>query len=225
MKLNIINLGKMEYSKALAIQETLQQKRIDGLIDDTLLVVEHPPVLTMGKRGKQDNILDTQEVLDKENIKTVLINRVGDVTYHGPGQMVGYPIMSLVENKIGIRIFVDNIQEVIIDFLKSEYNIIANKQSGVHTGVWVDDKKITAIGISVRRGVTLHGFAFNINTNIAHFDYINPCGLGLGMITSLQKIVGSEIDFNTVNKKVIESFCKVFGAEPKDIKINKLLKE
>jgi lipoyl(octanoyl) transferase len=214
MNLNIINLGKMEYEKALDIQEKLQRKRIDDEIDDTFLVVEHPPVITMGKRGKEESILVPQEVLDKENFKIVWVGRGGDATYHGPGQMVGYPIINLVQNKMGIRKFVENIQTTFIDMLQKEYSITASPASGVHTGVWVDEKKITAIGISVRRGVTMHGYAFNINTNIRHFDYINPCGLGFGKVTSLEKIMGKKMDFDSVCEKTIQSFCDVFHATP-----------
>ncbi|MCK5129590.1 MAG: lipoyl(octanoyl) transferase LipB, partial [Clostridiales bacterium] len=192
---------------------------------DSLLIVEHPAVLTMGKRGNEDNVLVSQEMLKNENIETVWINRGGDVTYHGPGQLVGYPIMSLVENKIGIKVFVDNIQETIIQYLRNEFDINAIKKSGVHTGVWVNDRKVTAIGISVKRGVTLHGFAFNINTNLAHFDYINPCGLGAGMVTSLQEIVGTPIDYTMICDNVIQSFCKIFGATPIYTTLEKVLEE
>ncbi len=223
MNLNIIDLKKTEYEKALEIQLKLQQKRIDGAVCDTLIIVEHPAVLTMGKRGKEANVLATPEVLETESIKTVWINRGGDVTYHGPGQMVGYPIISLLENKLGIRIFVDNIQEAIIKYLKDDYNLTAIKKSGVHTGVWVNEKKICAIGISIRRGVTLHGFAFNINTNLKHFDYINPCGLGFGMVTSLEEIVGHKIDFDEACQKVANYFCKEFKATPTSMGIDELI--
>ena len=214
MKLNIVNLYKTEYEKALKIQLDLQQKIIDDELSDTFLIVEHPPVLTMGKRASQDNILASEKQLEKETIKTVWINRGGDVTYHGPGQMVGYPIINLLKNKLGIRAFVDNIQQAIIKYLKNEHGLIAEKKSGIHTGVWINEKKICAIGISVRRGVTLHGFAFNISTNLKHFDYINPCGLGFGMVTSLEEVIGHKTDFNKACLKVTEYLCKEFSAEP-----------
>lgn len=213
MQLNIIDLKKMGYNKALEIQSSLQQKRIDGDICDTFILVEHMPVLTMGKRGKVDNVLAPQEVLENEGIETVWINRGGDVTYHGPGQLVGYPIIHLAQNDIGIRVFVEKIQQTIIDYLKNEHNITATKKSGVHTGVWVGEKKICAIGISVNRNVTMHGFAFNINTNLQHFDFINPCGLGHGMVTSLKEITGHRIDFEKAKKDVAKYFVKAFGAQ------------
>jgi len=214
MQLNIIDLKKMGYNKALEMQSSLQQKRIDGDICDTFVLVEHTPVLTMGKRGKVDNVLASQEVLENEGIETVWINRGGDVTYHGPGQLVGYPIIHLAQNDIGIRVFVEKIQQTIIDYLNAEHNIQATKKSGVHTGVWVDEKKICAIGISVNRNVTMHGFAFNINTNLQHFDYINPCGLGHGMVTSLKEITGRVIDFEQAKKDITKYFCQSFSAQP-----------
>lgn len=225
MYLNIINLEKMEYSKTLDIQKKIQQKRISGEIYDTLLIVEHEPVLTMGKRGMKENVLVSQKILDDEDIKTVWINRGGDVTYHGFGQMVGYPIINLLDSKLGIRVFVDKIQQVFIDFLKSDYDIDACKKSGVHTGVWVNDKKITAIGISVRKAVTMHGFAFNINTNLKHFDYINPCGLGVGMVTSLQQVLGEKIDYEKTCSQIIDNFCLTFEKQARYIDLSDILQE
>ena len=225
MKLNIADLKTTEYKKALEIQKVVQRLRIDNKVDDTFILVEHPPVLTMGKRGEQNNVLVPDELLKKEGIQTVWINRGGDVTYHGLGQIVGYPIIHLAQNNLGIRVFVENIQQTIINFLKDEFDIDANKKSGVHTGVWVDDKKICAIGISVSRNVTMHGFAFNINTKLEHFSYINPCGLGIGSVTSLKEILGQEVDFEWAKKKVSDSFCKVFDAQANYIDIQKILGE
>ncbi len=225
MILNIIDLKKTNYAKALEIQQSLQQKRINDEISDSFIVVEHPPVLTMGKRGKQDSILAPKEILDREGIETVWINRGGDATYHGPGQIVGYPIIHLAQNNLGIRVFVEKIQETIINFLKNEFDIDANKKSGVHTGVWVGEKKICAIGIAVSRNVTMHGFAFNVNTDLKHFEYINPCGLGAGKVTSLKKILGHHVDFDQAKKQVATSFCQVFNAQPEHINIKNLIGE
>ncbi len=225
MKLNISDIKTTEYEKALEIQKKVQQLRIENSIDDTFILVEHPPVLTMGKRGEQNNVLVPEHILKAENIQTVWINRGGDVTYHGPGQIVGYPIVHLAQNNLGIRVFVEKIQQTIIDFLKSEYDITAEKKSGVHTGVWVDGKKICAIGISVSRNVTMHGFAFNINTRLEHFSYINPCGLGIGSVTSLKEILGREVDFEWAKKKVAESFISVFNAQANNIDIQEILGE
>ena len=223
MKINIIDLKVMEYQKALEIQEALQKKRILDEASDTFILVEHPPVLTMGRRGKENNVLASQDILDSEGIKTVWVNRGGDVTYHGPGQIVGYPIFHLAQNNVGIRLFVEKIQQTVIDFLRSNYGIESGKQSGVHTGVWVGDKKICAIGISVSRNVTMHGFALNINTNLKHFDYINPCGLGVGKVTSLAEILGKPIDFEKAKKSIAEHFCDAFGAQPEYLDLEEYL--
>jgi lipoyl(octanoyl) transferase len=214
MNLNIIDLKNQAYKRTLGIQQALQQKRIEDKVADSFILVEHPPVLTMGRRGKDENVLAPEELLKKEGIETVWVNRGGDVTYHGPGQLVGYPIIHLAQNSIGIRIFVEKLQQTIIDFLQNEYGISADKKSGVHTGVWVDGKKICAIGVAVSRNVTMHGFAFNINTNLTHFEYINPCGLGVGLVTSLRELTGKEIDFEWAKEKIIKYFCEAFGAKP-----------
>jgi lipoyl(octanoyl) transferase len=225
MDLNIIDLKNKEYLKALAIQESLQKMRMQDEVSDCLVLVEHPAVLTMGKRGQSDNVLASEALLEREGIDTVWVNRGGDVTYHGPGQIVGYPIFHLAQNSIGIRVFVEKIQQTIIDYLMSEHGIHAQRQTGVHTGVWVGDKKICAIGISVSRNVTMHGFAFNVNTNLDHFSYINPCGLGVGKVTSLKEILGKEIDFEQAKAAVAKSFCNVFGATPVEADADALLGE
>jgi lipoyl(octanoyl) transferase len=225
MNLNIIDLKREKYNRALKIQETLQLLRIEDRVEDTFILVEHPPVLTMGRRGKEGNVLASQETLDGERIETVWINRGGDVTYHGPGQIVGYPIIHLAKNDIGIRVFVEKIQQTIIDYLKNEHGISAEKKSGVHTGVWVDEKKICAIGVSVSRNVTMHGFAFNVNTNLDHFGYINPCGLGVGSVTSLKEITGRKIDFEAAKEKIIKYFCASFDAQPFYKKAEELIGE
>lgn len=225
MNLNIIDLKKEAYDRALKIQQALQQLRIEGQAPDTLILVEHPPVITMGRRGKDENVLAPEETLKSEGIETVWVGRGGDVTYHGPGQIVGYPIIHLAKNDIGIRVFVEKIQQTVIDFLEGEYGISAYKKSGVHTGVWVNEKKICAIGISVSRNVTMHGFAFNINTDLRHFGYINPCGLGVGLVTSLKEITGQQIDFNQAKEKIIKYFCASFGAQPVYKKLKELIGE
>ena len=225
MKLNIIDLKRKDYNETLEIQESLQRLRIEDKTNDCFILVEHPPVFTMGKRGDANNVLAPNELLEREGIQTVWINRGGDVTYHGPGQLVGYPIVHLAKNNLGIRVFVEKIQQTIIDFLKEEYNIIAEKKSGVHTGVWVNEKKICAIGIAVSRNVTMHGFAFNINTNLNHFGYINPCGLGIGKVTSLKEIIGHEIDFIEAKSKVLSYFCRTFDAQKTEYDYKKILGE
>lgn len=214
MDIGIIQLGHMEYRRALAIQRALQERRIAGRTGDALLVVEHPPVITLGRRGKTENILASGETLAAAGIEVVPVERGGDVTYHGPGQMVGYPIMHLMDGGLGVREFVRNIEGTFIELLAEGYGIKARAGEGVHTGVWVGDGKITAIGLSVNRWVTLHGFAFNVNTNLEHFDLIVPCGLARGAVTSLERLTGRRADFDAVRGRVVETFCRIFGRNP-----------
>ncbi|TCO75221.1 lipoyl(octanoyl) transferase LipB [Marinisporobacter balticus] len=225
MKINILFLGRCEYEKALEIQYDFLKKRQNQEIGDTLILVEHPSVITLGRRAEKAHILGSEEFLKDKGTKLFQINRGGDVTYHGDGQIVGYPIFDLKNSRIGIRNFVSNLEEVFINILKEEYNIIAGRDAE-HTGVWVDDKKIVAIGLAVKRGVTMHGFAFNVNTNLDHFKWIIPCGISDRGVTSVQNIVGRAIDFKHANKLVLDYFCETFNYENyEEIHLNKLVSE
>lgn len=222
MNINVINLGKVDYAEALTIQETLQTARQSGEIEDTLLLLEHPPTLTLGTRGQYSNILVPTELLEKNNIKIYEVNRGGDVTYHGDGQIVGYPIVNLSNFDRDIKSFIWNIEEIFIRLLKNEYHITAEREDKKFTGVWIEDKKIAAIGMSVKRWVTMHGFAFNVNTNLDHFKLINPCGLIGKGVTSLQELTGEQQDFEKLNTLVTKYFCEVFGLESKIISLKDL---
>lgn len=220
MNINVINLKKLDYGIVLNIQEKLLAARQKDEIEDTLLLVEHPSTLTLGVRGKFSNILVTSAVLKNKNIDIYEVNRGGDVTYHGPGQIVGYPIINLSNYGHDIKKFIWNIEEVFIRLLQKEFDIIAQREDKKYTGVWIGDKKITAIGIAVKHWVTMHGFAFNVNTNLEHFNLINPCGLIDKGVTSLQELTGAKQDFNLLNQLVIDYFCEVFELQKKikDIK-------
>lgn len=209
MNINVINLKKLDYGIVLNIQEKLLTARQKDEIEDTLLLVEHPSTLTLGVRGKFSNILVTSAVLKNKNIDIYEVNRGGDVTYHGPGQIVGYPIINLSNYGHDIKKFIWNIEEVFIRLLQKEFDIIAQREDKKYTGVWIGDKKITAIGIAVKHWVTMHGFAFNVNTNLEHFNLINPCGLIDKGVTSLQELTGAKQDFNLLNQLVIDYFCEV----------------
>lgn len=213
-KIKIINLGRMDYQEALDIQEKLVAERQAGEGMDTLLLVEHPPVLTLGRRGKLDNIVVSEEFLRANNIKVYEISRGGDITYHGPGQIVGYPVMDLRNHGRDIKDFVWRIEETFIRLLDEQYNIKAVREDNKYTGVWIDDKKITAIGIGVKKWVTMHGFAFNVNTNLDHFNWIIPCGLADRGVISLEKILGEPQDINRLNDLVARYFCQVLNLEP-----------
>lgn len=210
MKLRVLKLGKRDYESTLNIQLDLLDKRQRGLIEDTLVLVEHPPVITMGLSAKDSNILMSEKFLMEQGIDVHRIARGGDVTYHGDGQIVGYPIFNLKESKLGIRNFVEGMEKLFIDILIDEFEINAAKDPG-HTGVWVGNDKIVAIGLAVKHGVTMHGFAFNVNTNLQHFDYIVPCGLNDRGVTSIEKIKGEKQDFENINELVLKYFYKQFG--------------
>lgn len=223
MNLNIVRLGRMDYAEALAIQEKLLDLRQRDLAGDTLLLVEHPPVLTLGVRGDTANILAPVEDLKAAGVGVYKINRGGDVTYHGPGQIVGYPIMDLTGYGRDIKQFVWRVEEAFIRLLREQFEIEADREDKKYTGVWVGSEKITAIGIAVKRWVTMHGFAFNVNTDLSHFNWINPCGITDRGVTSLKKLLGRELDFNELNGAVARYFAGAFQAEPVEAELGELL--
>ncbi|NLJ59151.1 MAG: lipoyl(octanoyl) transferase LipB [Tissierellia bacterium] len=211
MKLNIVKLGKVEYEEAFKLQQKIVKLRQENRIDDTLLLLEHLPVITVGRSGDDDNIIVSEEYLKENNISIYYANRGGDVTYHGPGQIVGYPIIHLENHGKDLKLYVEKLEEVIIKLLKEEFNIHAYIKDMKYTGVWVDENKITAIGVLMKRWVTMHGFAFNVNTNMDHFNWIVPCGIQDKGVVSLQKLIAKELDLNAMNDLVIKYFCDVFG--------------
>jgi lipoyl(octanoyl) transferase len=210
MKLDILQPGRLDYKEALDLQEKLLLQRQQNEIPDTLVLLEHPPVLTLGRRGEYENILLSKEALEKQGVKIYEVSRGGDVTYHGPGQIVGYPVMDLTQMGKDVKEYVYKIEEVFIRLLLKEFGIKADRDDKKYTGVWVGNEKITAIGIAVKRWITMHGFAFNVNTDLSHFHWINPCGITDKGVTSLQKLLGKEIDFKKMNELVIKYFCEVF---------------
>lgn len=210
MKLRVLSLGKYDYEEALNLQEKYLKQRQNGEIEDTLILVEHDPVLTLGRSGKRENIIACDETLNKAGVKVLKIGRGGDVTYHGPGQIVGYPIIDLKGHKLGVKDYVYNIEEVIIRLMKSEYGLDANRDE-INNGVWINNRKITAVGFSVKKWVTMHGFAFNVNTDLSHFKYIVPCGIVGREATSLESELGKTLDFKAANENVLKYFCEVFN--------------
>ncbi len=207
--LNLLHLGRCSYEKALEIQFKLLEKRQNGEIADTLILVEHPAVITLGKSASADHVVASDKELVREGIQRFESNRGGDVTYHGEGQIVGYPIINLIENKIKVRNFVEKLEEVFINILK-DFNLEASGSSK-DIGVWVGNEKITAIGLAVKKGVTMHGFAFNVNTNLDHFKYIIPCGIRNKGVTTLEKLLKTPQDFTRMNQRVVEEFMDVYN--------------
>lgn len=211
-KLDVIQAGMMDYKKAYNFQLELLEKRYQNKINDTLLLVEHPPVFTIGASGTRDNIIVADELLKKAGIEVFKTNRGGDITYHGPGQIVGYPILNLKEHKQDLHWLLSSYEEVFIRLLK-EYDIQAQRIKGL-TGVWVGNNKITAIGVGVKHWITYHGFAFNINPNLEHFSYIIPCGIKNKGVTSLKKVIGSEVNKEDLIQNLIKFFAQTFNLEP-----------
>ncbi len=226
-EVELIDLGVQDYKSTWDYQEELFQQIIKTKIENRhrdaneqlsiqhrFIFVEHPEVITLGKNGSLSNLLVTQEVLNQNHISFFKINRGGDITYHGPGQIVGYPIFDLDFFFTDIGKYLRLIEEVIILTL-AEYGITAGRSKG-ETGVWLDaDKpsrarKICAIGIRCSRWVTMHGFAFNINTNLNHFNYIIPCGIQQKAVTSLQKELGREVPLDEVKEKITRHFSTLF---------------
>jgi len=223
MYINFIRLGLTDYKKALEIQEKLLVLRQKNMIEDVFLLVEHPPVITVGRSGSYSNIMLSQEHLKSMGVSVYEVNRGGDVTYHGPGQIVGYMIMDLNNQGRDIHSFVGKVGEVFIRLLKDEYNIKANMNRAKYTGVWIADEKITAIGIAVKKWVTMHGFAFNVNTDMENFKWIYPCGIKDRGVTSLKQITGVTQNFEKLNDYVLNYFCTVFDLEPREKNIDSLL--
>jgi len=209
MNLDIIDAGLMEYQKALDMQFELLEKRQKNLIDDTLILVEHPPTITLGRRAVESDILADEKFLEETGVTVCRINRGGEVTYHGPGQIVGYLIVDLKNFDKDIRAFVSNIEEVIIQVLREQFDVEGGRNP-LNNGVWVGDKKITAIGIAIKQWVTMHGFAFNINTDLEHFKWIVPCGMENAKMTSLEEIKGRKFDLESIKPMIVKKIKEIF---------------
>lgn len=208
----VLRLDITEYNTALDIQLELVEKRKTDLIPDILLLLEHPPTLTVGRRGNQQNLLVSEEYLAQKGIHFKEISRGGDITFHGPGQLVGYPIMDLKYLNKDVHLYLRLIEEFLIYFLYG-YGIRAKRYKGV-TGVWTEGRKIASIGIGVKRWVTYHGFALNVNNDLSFFDLIIPCGLYNVQMTSMEKETGSgDININTIQDEIINNFARTFNRD------------
>jgi lipoyl(octanoyl) transferase len=203
------DLGRSGYAEALAIQKDLVEQRKRGLVPDQLLIVEHPHVITLGRNGHIENLLANEEVLRRAGIEFHPSDRGGDITYHGPGQIVGYPILDLREWKRDVVAYVRAVELVIIDAL-AEFGIHAGRLDGC-TGVWVNGRKVAAIGVHISRWVTSHGFALNHTTDLKYFQYIVPCGL-TKPVTSMEEL-GSHAGRDQVVAVLARQFAKHFQFE------------
>lgn len=208
-KLRYSNLGIIDYQKAWNLQHEIFNKRLSNEVSDTLLLLEHPNTYTLGKSSNKANLLFSDLELQQKNIAIYNIDRGGDITYHGPGQIVGYPIINLSLWKKDTHKYLRTLEEVIIQTLL-EFGV-NGERNREHTGVWVGSNKICAIGIKVSRWITMHGFAFNINTDMDLFNGIIPCGIMDKGVTSLSIELNKNINLNLVKTKIVNNFCEIFN--------------
>lgn len=209
MQIVVSNLGRTRYADTWDFQRRLFDLRIEGLIDDVLLFTEHEHVYTIGKGGDSNHLLASAEELSKDGTEVFRIDRGGDITYHGPGQIVGYPILDLNQYSPDIHKYLRCLEDVLIRLL-DEYGIRGEREEGM-TGVWVKGEKIAAMGVKVSRWVTMHGFALNVNTDLQKFERIIPCGIFHKGVTSMQRLLGKELRVEDVEARLTESFSSVFG--------------
>jgi lipoyl(octanoyl) transferase len=225
------DLGVKSYQPTWDYQESLLAKNtqiksnarekgenvMDSITEHRFLMVEHPPVFTLGKNGKREHVLVSEEQLQKLGIEFFHINRGGDITYHGLQQIVGYPILDLDKFKTDLGWYLRSLEQVIIDTI-AEYGLKGERSSG-ETGVWLAPenpfmaRKICAMGIKCSRWITMHGFALNVNTDLSHFEYIVPCGIQGKTVTSLEKELGKKVDYQEVKEKIKKHFARIFDCE------------
>jgi lipoyl(octanoyl) transferase len=213
--LNYCDLSVIDYQEAWDLQKGVLERRVDEKINDAFFLLEHPHTYTLGKVADKRNLIGSQDYLMKNKISVFDIDRGGDITYHGPGQIVGYPIIDLKKWKQDTHKYLRSLEEVIIKTC-AEYGL-SGIRDPKYTGVWIGDKKIAAIGIKVSRWVTMHGFAFNVNTDLDFFSGIIPCGIADKGVTSLKNELHKPIDISEVKEKLVNNFKNIF--EYKDVMV------
>jgi len=211
MLCTVYQLGLIAYSEAYHLQRQLLWQRVNDEIADTLLLLEHPPTITIGKSGKLENVLASQAQLAEAGVSLFFVDRGGDVTYHGPGQLVAYPIIDLRHRGRDVHQYVRDLEEVIIRLL-NDFSINACRDRK-HTGVWVGGKEIAAIGLRVSKWVSMHGFALNVNTDLEQFSLINPCGFHDKKATSISALLSQDVSMDAVTEKLLARFPEVFDSQ------------
>jgi lipoyl(octanoyl) transferase len=215
-----IDLGLTDYNTVWQLQKRINSYKMSHKCADLLITNEHNHVYTLGKAGDRNHLLVNNTFLNEQGISYYEIDRGGDLTYHGPGQLVCYPVFDLNNYYLDAHRYLRDLEEVIVRTLK-HYGIVSNKDEEF-TGVWIGDEKICAIGIKISRWITMHGLAFNINNDLTYFDRIIPCGIFHKGVTSLKNVLGREIDFSQLKNVVLEKFGEVFGVRIENITIEKL---
>jgi lipoyl(octanoyl) transferase len=224
---HVIDLGLIRYAEAYALQKKIVAARKVGVIGDALLLCEHPHVVTLGRNGKREHLLASEDVLRQKGVEFQVTDRGGDITYHGPGQIVGYPILNLAAIRRDVVWYVRMLEEVMIR-ATAEFGITAERVAG-KTGIWVwanhTEEKLAAIGVHISRWVTSHGFAYNVSTDLRFFDLIVPCGIVDRKATSLEKLLACGVDRNEAGARIRKHLGEVFGLELKEKSRLELLEE
>jgi lipoyl(octanoyl) transferase len=215
MLLHLEQLGLVDYASALELQRETVALRKAGAIPDTLLLLEHPHVYTLGRNARCENLLVSEEELAARGAQVFRTDRGGDVTYHGPGQLVGYPILDLAQHRRDISWYMRSLEEVFLDTAR-DFGVEAVRLPGA-AGVWVGNDKLVAMGVHLSRWVTSHGFALNVNTDLCYFEGIVPCGLREKGVTSLAKLLGKPVEMEAVTERVVEHFGAVFGLDVRTV--------
>lgn len=220
----VVDAGLVRYAKACELQRRLVEARKDALIPDVLLFCEHPHVITLGRNGKRENLLAGNRLLAQMNVEFHATDRGGDITYHGPGQVVGYPIIDLTEHRRDVRWYVEQLEEMMIR-ASAELGVHARRVEGWH-GVWVETpagaEKLGAIGVHLSRWVTSHGFAYNVSSDLRYFDLIVPCGISGRRATSLERLLGGVVQEAQVREKLTARFGEVFTREMAAVEMEEL---
>lgn len=211
----VVNLGLVPYAPACELQRRLVQARKIGAIPDTLLFCEHPHTITLGRNGHRENLRASNYLLRQMNVEFHATDRGGDITYHGPGQVVGYPILDLSAHRRDVRWYVHHLEETMIR-ATADFGLAAHR-SPVNHGVWLDtpagEEKLAALGVHLSRWVTSHGFAYNVSTNLRYFDLIVPCGLAGRRATSLERALARPVSLEEVRARIAAHFAGIFGVE------------
>ena len=217
-----VPLGRAPYAEVLELQRTLARDRISGVIpQDVLLLVEHSPVVTLGRSSKGKHLLASPEFLATKGVELFEVERGGDVTFHGPGQLVGYPIIDLKRHKQDLHWYLRQLEQALINSLGT-YGIVAEQNTGL-TGVWTRGRKIASIGVHARDWVTWHGFALNVTTDLSYFDLIVPCGISGVEMTSMARELGADPNAEDVRRTVCESFAATFDLKTTATPLSSLL--
>ncbi len=217
----LLNLGLVAYDEGLELQHQLVAARKAGRLDDVLILLEHPPVITVGRHADETNIIASREFLDQLGVQVHHVERGGDVTYHGPGQLIGYPILDLRHYRKDVGWYIRSLEEVLVGAL-AEFGIQAEGRTGRDTGVWVENDKIVAIGARIEEWITYHGFALYVDPIMSHFDLIVPCGLRDRGIVGMRQLLGAPVEMDAVRQAVAEHFALVFDVELDEVSLAEL---